>query len=169
MKSMESTSFNKRVIRQLELEDNQAIASIIRSCLKEFGADKPGTVYYDESTDHLFELFSEKNSIYFVAEIDGKVMGGGGLYPSEGLPQDTCELVKMYLLPEARHTGTGAALMNKCLEAAKELGFKQVYLESMPELKRAIFVYEKFNFIYLQAPMGNTGHHGCSVWMKKTL
>jgi len=124
MNSMEPKSFNTRVIRQIQLEDNQAIASIIRSCLKEFGADKPGTVYYDESTDHLYELFSEKKSIYFIAEIDGKVMGGGGLFPSEGLPQDTCEIVKMYILPEARYTGTGAALMNKCLEAAKELGFK---------------------------------------------
>ena len=166
---METSHLNNKTIRKIKLEDNQAIAIIIRSCLKEFGADKPGTVYYDESTDHLFELFSEKKSIYFIAEIEGKIVGGGGVFPSDGLPEGTCELVKMYLLPEARKTGTGAALMNKCLETAKELGFKNIYLESMPELKRAISVYEKFNFTYLNEPLGNTGHHGCSVWMTRPL
>jgi putative acetyltransferase len=169
MENMETSHLNNKTIRKIKLEDNQAIAIIIRSCLKEFGADKPGTVYYDESTDHLFELFSEKKSIYFIAEIEGKIVGGGGVFPSDGLPEGTCELVKMYLLPEARKTGTGAALMNKCLETAKELGFKNIYLESMPELKRAISVYEKFNFTYLNEPLGNTGHHGCSVWMTRPL
>lgn len=169
MDSMERNNLSNRVIRKIQLEDNQAIASIIRSCLKEFGADKPGTVYYDESTDHLFELFSEKNSIYFVAEMNGIVVGGGGIFSSDGLPEGTCELVKMYLLPEARKSGTGAELINKCLETAKEFGFNNIYLESLPELKRAISVYEKFNFTYLDQPLGNTGHHGCSVWMSRPL
>jgi putative acetyltransferase len=26
-------------------------------------------------------------------------------------------------------------------------------------------VYEKFGFIYLDGPLGNTGHFGCNVWM----
>ena len=158
-----------KVIRNIKEEDNKEIATIIRSCLTEFGANKPGTVYYDASTDNLFQLFTENNSAYFIAELDGIIVGGGGIFPSDGLPADTCELVKMYLLPAARQTGLGAALMLKCLEIAKLNGFKKIYLESMPELKRAISVYEKFDFHYLDKPMGNTGHHGCSVWMCRDL
>lgn len=156
-------------IRKITKQDNATIATIIRSCLKEFGADKPGTVYYDESTDHLYELFSNPQSAYFVAESEGKILGGAGIFPSDGLPQDTCELVKMYLLAESRKSGIGAALMNRCLATAKEFGFNTIYLETLPELKRAISVYEKFNFTYLTGPLGNTGHHGCSVWMSRTL
>jgi len=44
-----------------------------------------------------------------------------------------------------------------------------VYLETMPELKQALKVYEKFGFRYLEGPMGNSGHTGCSLWMLKTL
>jgi len=44
-------------IRNIELKDNVAIAAVIRNALAEFGANKPGTVYYDATTDHLFELF----------------------------------------------------------------------------------------------------------------
>ncbi len=156
-------------IRPIRIEDNPLIATIIRSCLTEFGANKPGTVYYDKTTDHLFELFQEKGAAYFIAEQEGNVLGGGGIFPSPGLPSGTCELVKMYLLPLARGTGIGAALMNKCMDMAKEMGFDAMYIETLPELKKAISVYEKFGFNYLDKPLGDTGHFGCSVWMLKSL
>jgi putative acetyltransferase len=163
---MATTSIN---IRPIILSDNPFIARIIRDSLTEFGANKPGTVFYDKSTDHLFELFQERDSAYFIAEKDGEIMGGGGLFPSQGLPEGTCELVKMYLRPEARGTGTGAALINRCMETAIGFGFRQMYIETMPELTKAISVYEKFGFHYLKGPMGNTGHFGCGVWMLKAL
>jgi putative acetyltransferase len=156
-------------IRPIAQSDNPLIAKIIRSTLEEFGANKPGTVYYDSTTDHLFELFETEGAGYFIAEQDGALLGGGGFFHSDGLPEDTCELVKMYLLPESRGKGIGAAIINKSIEVAKQSGFKKMYLESMPELKRAITAYEKFGFEYLNGPMGNTGHHGCSVWMCKLL
>lgn len=156
-------------IRPISIADNPLIATIIRSCLTEFGANKPGTVYYDKTTDQLFELFQENGAAYFIAEQDGQVVGGGGIFPSPGLPAGTCELVKMYLLPLARGTGIGATLMNTCLSKAKEMGFVNMYIETLPELKKAISVYEKFGFNYLDKPLGNTGHFGCSVWMLKSL
>jgi putative acetyltransferase len=39
----------------------------------------------------------------------------------------------------------------------------------MPELKQALSIYAKFGFGYLPAPMGNSGHTGCSLWMLKEL
>jgi putative acetyltransferase len=75
----------------------------------------------------------------------------------------------MYLLPLARGMGIGATLMSKCMSKAKELGFVSMYIETLPELKKAISVYEKFGFEYLENPLGDTGHFGCSVWMLKTL
>jgi putative acetyltransferase len=155
------------LIRKIEPQDNKALATIVRSALAEFGANKPGTVYYDDTTDHLYELFQEPGSIYFIAEQDGKLLGGAGVYPSEGLPDATCELVKMYLSPDARGKGLGKVLIEKVLEFAKGFGYMQVYIETMPELKKAVTIYEKFGFEYLDGPLGNTGHFGCDVWMLK--
>jgi len=45
------------IIRTIEQADNITLAKIIRDTLKEFNANKPGTVYFDERTDHLFEEF----------------------------------------------------------------------------------------------------------------
>jgi putative acetyltransferase len=156
-------------IRDLRKEDNPALAKVVKNTLAEFGANHPNTVYYDPTTDTLFEVFQAPRSKYFLAEINNKVVGGGGIYPTDGLPPDTCELVKMYLLPEARGLGLGRTLIEKCIEAAAENGFKKIYLETMPELKQALSVYEKFGFEFLKDPMGNSGHTGCSLWMLKSL
>jgi len=156
-------------VRQIQKKDNASLAVIIRNALKEFGADKPGTVYYDESTDHLFELFQQPNAVYYAAVQGNTVLGGAGIYPTDGLPEDTCELVKMYLAPAARGKGLAKLLMNFCLKTAKEKGFTKVYIETMPELAAAIGMYEKFGFTYLQKPLGNSGHNGCSTWMLRLL
>ncbi|MEI9912927.1 MAG: GNAT family N-acetyltransferase [Bacteroidota bacterium] len=147
-------------IRSIQPADNPFLAKIVKDTLAEFGANHPGTVYYDPTTDALYELFQTKSAAYFVAEINNKIVGGGGIYPTEGLPADTCELVKMYLLPQARGTGLGRTLIERSIDFAKEAGYKNVYLESMLELKQALKVYAKFGFEYLKGPMGNSGHTG---------
>ena len=156
-------------IRIIMPADDKTLAKIIRDTLTEFKANKPGTVFYDNETDHLSDVFKMEGSIYFVAEIDGEILGGGGIYPTENLPDGVCELVKLYLSENARGKGIGKLLMQKCLTAAKELGYKKVYLETMPELTIAIPMYEKFGFTYLQSAIGNSGHTGCDVWMIKDL
>lgn len=157
------------IIRNILPEDNSALAKIVRDTLAEFGANHPGTVYYDPTTDALFELFQKERAQYFVALLDNEIAGGGGIYPTEGLPADTCELVKMYLIPKSRGIGLGKTLIKKCIEAAKKNGYKKIYLETMPELEQALRVYEKFGFTYLNGPMGNSGHFGCERWMLKKL
>ena len=157
-------------IRPIEERDNPVLAKVVRDTLAEFGANRPGTVYYDVTTDALYQLFNSKpRGLYYVAEINGEVVGGGGLFPTDGLPDDTCELVKMYLLAPARGKGLGRLLIEKIIEEAKNLGYKNIYLESMPELKQALKTYEKFGFQYLKGPMGNSGHFGCELWMVKNL
>jgi putative acetyltransferase len=156
-------------IRPIQQQDNHALANVVRSTLKEFGANHPGTVYFDETTDSLYEVFQTPGSFYFVALINDEVAGGGGIYPSPGLPSDTCELVKMYLLPHARGLGLGKKLIEKCLSFAKESGYKYIYLETMPELNKALKVYEKFGWKFIDKPMGDTGHYGCQLWMLKKI
>lgn len=152
-------------LRNIELADNARLAAIIRQTLTEFGADKPGTVYFDPTTDHLFELFAHPLAAYFVVLMDGELMGGGGIFPTAGLPDGTCELVKMYLLPQARGKGLAQKVIHQCLQKARALGFEKVYLETLPELEQALRVYEKIGFQYLNGPLGESGHFACSKWM----
>ena len=156
-------------IRLIEPQDNIALAKLIRAALTEFGANKPGTVYFDPTTDALFELFKTPGSVYYIATIDDILVGGCGIFPTENLPAGTCELVKLYLDASARGTGLGKKLMLQSMAWAKENGYTQVYLESMPELSKAVSIYENVGFTRLNHALGNSGHCGCDIWMLKSL
>ena len=120
------------LVRNINPKDNAAMAKIIRDSLKEFNAAKPGTVYFDEETDRLSDVFSTPSSAYFVIDLDGEIAGGGGIFPTKGLPIDTCELVKMYIAKKFRGNGYRQTLLYNCIDAAKQKGFSKMYLESMP-------------------------------------
>jgi putative acetyltransferase len=156
-------------IRTIAPEDNRALAQVIRTALAEFGANKPGTVYFDPTTDALYELFHAPGSVYFVALQANQVIGGCGIFPTENLPEGTCELVKLYVNKSARGQGLGITLLEKSMQWAKENGYQQVYLESMPELAKAVSIYEKCGFTKLTHTLGNSGHDGCDIWMTKNL
>jgi len=156
-------------IRTIQSSDNPILADIIRNTLLEFNAAKPGTVYFDPTTDHLFEVFSNPRSLYLVAEMNDEIIGGGGIFPTPGLPEDTCELVKFYLTHEARGKGIGKMLMTRCEIAARALGYKNIYLETMAELIIAVPLYERMGYRNLRSSMGSSGHSGCDIWMGKVL
>lgn len=157
-------------IRKNKKEDNEILAKIIRSCFHDFEVKSTfGTVFTDPTTDDLYTLFQAEKSILFVAEEDGIILGCCGIFPTENLPEDTIELVKFYLAKEARGKGIGKLLMEKCVEKAKNWGYQNIYLESLPEFSNAVSIYEKQGFRYLEKALGNTGHSGCNLWMIKNL
>ena len=159
---------NTIVYRELRQSDNPAIANIIRRTMEEFKINKPGTVYFEASTDHLFELFQPvEGSYYFIVELNGEIAGGAGIFPTDQLPDGVCELVKMYISPSARGKGIGKELINRCISKARELNYHGIYLESMFELKQALRLYEYFGFKYLDKPMGNSTHI-TDLWLLKT-
>lgn len=160
---------NNFSIRPIQKEDNLGIANIIRNTLVEFKANHPGTVYFDPTTDNLFELFQAPNAAYWIVESEDGMLGGAGIFPTKGLPTDTCELVKLYLLPQARGKGLGKLLMELCHGEAKKRGFQKIYLETMPELTIAVPLYEKMGYQYLDGPLGESGHFGCAIQMLKIL
>jgi putative acetyltransferase len=156
-------------LRKIEKRDNRGIAELIRSVFREFGIDRPGTVYFDPTTDDLYSLFMESGSVYWIAEDGDRIIGGCGIYPTPGLPEGYAELVKFYLLPEYRGKGIGRMLMEQNIESARNLGYNQLYLESMPELRKAIGMYEKAGFRFIPGRLGNSGHFNCDIWMVRDL
>lgn len=156
-------------IRSIQPEDNQQIAALIRKVLTEFKRNQAGTVFTDPTTDQLYRLFDTKGAAYWIAAEDDRILGGCGIYPTEGLPEGCAELVKFYLDPEARGQGVGKKLLEQCFDWARSAGIKQLYLESFPEFTTAIALYERYGFRYIKEALGNSGHYACNVWMIKDI
>ncbi|PAM93473.1 GNAT family N-acetyltransferase [Flavobacterium sp. IR1] len=157
------------VIRKIKIEDNQSVARLIRAVFDEMEIPKVGTAYEDPYLDLMFQEYNKPQSAYFVVEHEGKIVGCAGIAPLANEDASICELQKMYFLPETRGLGIGSAMMEKCLEQARKFGFKKSYIETMPFMHAAQKLYKKTGFAYLDAPMGNTGHNSCPVWMLKDL
>jgi putative acetyltransferase len=162
-------TLNNFTIREITAKDNSKIAKAIRSVLIEYGVPKVGTAYADKILDTLFEAYNTDNAIYFVVEKNGEILGGAGVKQLENYKGRVCELQKMYFLPEARGIGLGNKMMDICLKKAKEFGFEHCYLETLPYMQDARKLYRKVGFKDLDAPMGDTGHYSCNLWMLKDL
>ncbi len=163
---MPDTAFT---LRPIEPRDDAAVATIIRTVMPEFGAVGCGFAINDPEVDWMSRAYAQPRSVYFVVERDGRVLGGGGVAPLEGGDGGTCELRKMYFLPEARGLGAGAALMARCLHSAREFGFTRCYLETLGGMDAAMRLYERSGFQRLDAPLGATGHGGCNTFYQLKL
>ncbi len=157
------------VIRPIELRDNAAVASIIRTVMPEFGADRPGFAIHDAEVDDMAGVYALPRSAYFVVEKDGLVMGGAGIAPLIGGDADTCELRKMYFLPTLRGQGAGTALIQTCIAKARDFGFEHMYLETLTGMDAAKKLYRRSGFEPIRQPLGRTGHYGCDSYFIRKL
>lgn len=156
-------------IRPISPADDAAMAAIIRAVMPEFGAGGEGFAINDPEVDWMSRAYSEPRHAYFVLEREGRVLGGAGIAPLAGGDRDVCELRKMYFLPEARGTGAGAAMMARCLDAARDAGFARCYLETLCGMDAAMRLYERSGFRRIAGPMGATGHGGCDTFYSREL
>lgn len=153
------------VFRTITAKDDPAMESIIKKSLEEHNMAIDGTVYTDPVIKNLSHHFKGSGARYFVAEMDGKLCGGGGIAALPNAGDNTCELQRMFLDAAYRKLGIGYGILKQCIDYAKEHGYTFCYLETSEKLPQAIALYEKFGFKYLEGPMGNTGHFSCTTYM----
>ena len=155
---MPSTDYS---IRPVTSADNATVAAIIREVMPEFGAGGPGFAIHDAEVDGMAEAYSIPRAAYFAVEADGRVLGCGGVAALAGGDADVCELRKMYFLPALRGRGAGRALIERCLAAARALGYRRCYLETLSGMDAAQALYLKTGFRRIDGPLGGTGHFSC--------
>ena len=156
-------------IRPIRVDDEYAVAQVIRTVMPEFGADGQGFAIHDPEVEHMHAAYTGPGCAYFVLELEGRVAGGAGVAPLLGAPAGVCELQKMYFLPEARGRGLGERMIRLCLAQARQLGFHTCYLETLTSMCAAQKLYARMGFQPIGFPMGATGHHGCDKWFVMNL
>ena len=151
-------------IRPAEPHDDAGLLAVIRRVRVEMGAREAGHPVEEPGDRHLHRGYSTHRSRYLAALRGGTVVGGAGIAPLPGGGDDTCELQRMYLVPEARGLGLGSGLLDRCLAAARELRFTRCYLETLERLEPARRLYESRGFRRLARPLAETGHAHTDAW-----
>lgn len=156
-------------LRRILPTDNSQIAEVIRSVMTAFACDGPGYSIHDSEVDHMYEAYNRPGAAFWVIASENRVFGGGGYALLEGDVEHTCELKKMYFLPEIRGKGWGKSLMNTILKEAPLSGYKDIYLETVFRMEAANALYKKFGFIPLEQALGQTGHSSCDAYYLRSL
>ena len=140
--------------RIIEERDNSILAKILRDNLKAHNLDIPGTVYFDEAVNHLSDYYlanPKKRTYYVVLDESNTVIGGIGL-DELAFMSDTAELQKLYLTDKVKGAGLSYKLMDLIENTARDMGYKQMYLETHDNLAAAIHVYEKCGYKEIDRP-----------------
>jgi putative acetyltransferase len=142
------------IYRKIESGDDAAIARIIRENLEANHLDIPGTAYFDEHLDHIstYYLANPSGREYFIlTDVQGRVIGGIGLAECD-LFEDCAELQKLYLCEDCKGSGLGYDMIRKVEERARELGYRQIYLETPTNLEAALHIYARSGYRQIPKP-----------------
>lgn len=157
-------------IRPIEKKDNIQMASIIRHSFKINKIDHySGVSLNDPQLDNLSEYYSCPSRKYWVCSSGDKVLGGVGISKLDIKNENYCEMQKLYLEQSCLNMGIGRQLIEFALSKAKLDGYEYCYIETLPELKKAINIYKQLGFETIESAIVSTGHDSCSVRMIKDL
>ena len=101
-----------------------------------------------EVINHPKEAILDKGGHIFLAKEGDRIIGTAGI-ANEG--DSVYELVKMTVTPEFRGKGISKMLIEKCLDKARELKARKIFLYSNSQLQTAISLYKKYGFVHVDA------------------
>jgi DNA-binding MarR family transcriptional regulator/N-acetylglutamate synthase-like GNAT family acetyltransferase len=114
--------------------------------------------------DHPNEHILDKGGAILMALYHDQPVGTCSLIRME---DGSFELAKMAVSPAAKGKGIGFLLGQACIEKARSLGAKRVYLESNTKLKPAINLYHKLGFRKITGPP--SPYERCNIQMEVRL
>lgn len=136
-------------IRPLSSEQTEGVVNMIRQHLASY--EEAGSVLAASfrRLANFYETYTSEGAIYYVLTTDkGVPIGGVGLGPLAGLPKSEGigEIRELVLEKTYRGQGMGAALLKAALGGAEAIGYKQIYLETTPEMSHARKLFERYGF-----------------------
>jgi ribosomal protein S18 acetylase RimI-like enzyme len=143
-------------VRRASIEDAKLLADLgARTFAETFAGDNSAedmAAYLADSVSvgRLTEELTDPLSVFFVAEVEGRAAGYAKIHAGEvsGAVEGErpIELVRLYVSQEWLGRGVGPALMRRCLDEARALGFRTIWLGVWERNDRAQAFYRKWDF-----------------------
>jgi len=133
-------------IREVRADDVPAVTDLVARVLAEFGLTFGTGSPTDDQLRGLPGAYFDHGGAFWVAFHDGGLVGTCGVFPVDPTTA-TFELRKMYVLPTARGLGVGAKLLDVAVAWVRAHGGKQIGLDTIDEMTRAIAFYEAHGFV----------------------
>jgi putative acetyltransferase len=123
----------------IDSQIDSAKAVVIAGCIEFFG--HPPLVFGD--MDQISNQYTEPAGTFLVLLDDDLVVGTGAI---RRLDDQTCELKRMWFLPNYRGKGHGTKMCELLFAFARSAGYRRVWLDTVPELVAANKLYHRLGF-----------------------
>lgn len=133
----------EEVARARELFEEYAAALGINLCFQNF----------DKELAELPGDYVPPNGRLFLAIEDDKTAGCVALrkIADDETGDSVCEMKRLYVCPAFRGTGLGRTLTETIIQAAREIGYTRMRLDTLPgKMDRAIAMYESLGFTRIE-------------------
>ena len=115
---------------------------------------------------HIEELMAPLG-VFLVARQGGHPVGGVGLRPISDPSLNIGEIKRLWVRPDLRRLGIGLQLMQRVEDRARELGYRQLYLESGYAQPEALELYRSNGWISVEEyPPGAHSYPVANRFMK---
>lgn len=125
------------------IEAYEQARALFKAYARELEIDLSFQNFSQEIDDIEIQYARPAGCLYLAYKTSEKPIGCFGIRQWD---KSTCELKRMYLKKQYRRLGIGELLLNKAIEAGYELGYKKIRLDTLPSMKSAIKLYERFGF-----------------------
>jgi ribosomal protein S18 acetylase RimI-like enzyme len=132
------------VVRRAEPSDAEAVIALMA------GLGRPPVADSGEQREIFVAHLEHPDSEIFVAELDGTIAGAASLWFRARLNWTTPEawVPDLYVDPALRRRGAARALLDACVEAARERGCHGLVLASGHQRAEAHQLYESYGFTH---------------------
>lgn len=125
---------------------NEDEISSVRRLFQEYAGSLSIDLCFQNFETELASLpgdYAPPRGALFLAQLETTPVGCIGLRP---FSDSVGELKRLYVLPECRGRGLAHALIQSAVQAAREIGYHALVLDTLASMKPAIALYEKFGF-----------------------
>jgi len=106
---------------------------------------------FSKELDSLPQMYGAPRGVLLLAENEGRAAGCAGVRPLDDV---TCELKRVYVRADFRGTGMGRRLTERAMQAAREMGYQRIRLDTLPQMAAAQRLYESLGFRDIPAYYG---------------
>jgi len=151
-------------------EENSQVLGLFAAYAESLGVDLTFQNFQKEVASFPGKYASSQGGALLLAEVTGTDSNNNDansdanrLIGCVGLRYNTpawCEMKRLYVIPEARGTGTGEKLVAAIIQQAKNTGYKGIRLDTLPDMVAAQKLYRRFGFEiidkYYDSPLEQT-------------
>ena len=116
---------------------------------------------YDNELKDLSQKYGRPYGRLYIAFCGSEAVGCIALKKNN---DTSCELKRLYVKPQYRKNKLGEKLVKQIISDAREIGYSTVFLDTLPFLEAAIYMYKKYGFVEIERY--NDSPLDTSIYMK---